>query len=164
VYALASREKGDESQSLVFRSKHFKVAVIFVALRTTLEKHGIEPYRKRAKRYLYRDQINAVYLMAYDSNIDSVNELADSLESDGRIASVERYAYSLRRDFKKRKLNRDRAIAVCLRRRQAPIVDQGPEESFEEDGTLPEQVFAEEVDKGNAEEVPEVDVSLEDPK
>lgn len=147
VYALASREKGDESRSLVYKSRHFNVAVIFVAMRTTLEKHGIEPYRKRAKRYIYRDQMDAVYLMAYDSNISAVQELADDLEGDGRVSSIDRYVYSLRKDFKKRKLNRDRAIAVCLRRRQVSGSPSSQESlSFDEDGTLPEEIFGADIE------------------
>lgn len=120
LHRLASRDPGDESSSLSYKGRYFRIAVIFVAQKDRFEREGLAPYRKRAKRCLYQEKFDAVYLMARDDNIAAVETLAEDLERDALVARTARYVYPLRQDFKKRKMNRDRAIIVCLRRRLAP--------------------------------------------
>lgn len=131
LHDLACRPPGDESKSLVYKGQYYRVAVIFVARREVLERSGITPYRKRAKRHLYTDRFDAVYLMARDQNIGAVEELADALQTDALIASADRFTYPLRADFKKRKLNREKGIIICLRRKQGP--NEGPPEPMDDD-------------------------------
>jgi hypothetical protein len=79
---------------------------------------GIDPYRKRAKRHLYRDKYDSVYLIARDPNLDAVDALVESLGTDAMIASTTTHRFRLRRDFAARmKLRREKSICVCLRRR-----------------------------------------------
>ena len=139
MHCLAEREPGVPSV-LNFQGRYFRVAVIFVAMKVKLEAHGLAPYRKRAKRYLYQDKYDAVYLMARDENIDAVERLAADLESDGRVEKCSKWVYPLRRDFQKRKLKKERAIVVCLRRRHAPG-ETPPSPEVGEDDDLPEEEF-----------------------
>jgi hypothetical protein len=131
---LAVRKPGSDTASLSYRGRYFRVAVIFVAIKDRLAEEGLRPYRRRAKRYLYQDRYDAVYVMARDSSIPAVEELADELEGDARVASVERYRYALGAGFKKRHdLDREEAIVVCLRRREAPGEGPPPPLDDEED-------------------------------
>ena len=134
---LASRPVGVEG-SLKFNGLNFRVAIIFVAQRHVFLDHGIEPYRKRTKRHLYTDKYDSVYLMARDANIPAVEELVASLGDDAMIASKKTYVYRLRSDFKARVLHRERAICVCLRRRQE---GGEPEEVSEEDVGLLDEAY-----------------------
>lgn len=120
LHRLACRAPGDKTASLTYRGRYFRIAVIFVAQKDRIEREGLAPYRKRAKRCLYQEKFDAVYLMARDDNIAAVEALAEDLEKDALVARTARYVYPLRQDFKKRKMNRERAIIVCLRRRLAP--------------------------------------------
>ena len=90
-----------------------------MAERQRLAIHGIGIYRKRVKRLLYAEKLNAVYLMGRDDNISTVKHLLDLLRSDAMIASIDEHEYGLRRDFNARNaMNKERAIIVTLRRRQ----------------------------------------------
>ena len=100
---IASLGRGETAQSLVFRGEYYRVAIIFVAQRETLAEKGTHPYRQRAKRYLYKDRFDAVYLMARDPNIWAVEELVKDLSSDARIADTSCHRYHLRSDFAARK-------------------------------------------------------------
>lgn len=122
---LAVRAPGEDALSLTFSGRYFRVAVIFVGIKGKLEEEGIKPYRKRAKRFLYREQYDAIYLMARDDNIPAVEELAANLETDGRVQSVETYPYALRSDFRARYgLNRERAVIARIGRRR--VADPTP--------------------------------------
>jgi hypothetical protein len=114
---LANRGK-HELGSLTFRGTYISVAIILVARREVLAEQGIDPYRKRAKRHLYADKFDSVYLLARDPNIGAVDELVESFGDDAMVASSTRHLFRLRRDFHARtKLRRERSICVCLRRR-----------------------------------------------
>lgn len=145
IYKISAREPGAEVGSLSFKGRYFKVAVIFVGIRSRLMEEGLKPYRKRAKRYIYRDEYDAIYFMARDENMGAVEALAANLEQDGRVASVTSYCYALRSDFKKRYgLNRNRAIISCVQRRR--VADAAPAEVQEEltrveDGDLREEIW-----------------------
>jgi hypothetical protein len=149
LHGIASRSPGDESRSLSFEGRHFRVAVIFVGIKDRLIAEGLVPYRKRAKRYIYQDRFDAIYLMARDDNIEAVEALVENLESDGRVSSVSKYTYALRDDFRSRHgLDRERAIIACLRRRKAAEVPpelepEGQLEISTEDDleALPEERF-----------------------
>jgi hypothetical protein len=145
VAAHAERELGDDSMSRIVRTRHFSIAIIYVALRKVVEREGLAPYLKRAKRYLFRDRLDGVYLMAYDHNIGAVNTVADGLEAHGWVDTVDRHEYALRADFaKRRNIHRDRAIVVCLRGRQVESSDLPGEdfaESPSEELDFPEEIF-----------------------
>lgn len=117
---LAARPPGSKVSSLAYKGHFFRIAVIFVAIRGRIETEGLRPYRTRAKRYLYRDKYDAVYLMARDDNIPAVEELSEDLAQDALIESAHVGEYQLRRDFKARKLDRERAVIAVLHRRRAP--------------------------------------------
>jgi hypothetical protein len=157
VHGKAVRQLGDVSGSRVFKSRHFRVAIVFVALASVVAEQGLDPYRKRIARYLFRDRLDTVYLMAYDRNIDAVNEVADAFEGHGWVASIDRYTFPLRPDFKKRKQrSRERAIVVAIRRRPSanePPVD-GTEETESEVGAIPEEVIAIKPPEGELEQEP----------
>ncbi len=132
--------------SLNFKGRYFRVAVIFVGIKAKLADEGLKPYRKRAKRYVYRDEYDAIYLMARDDNMVAVEALAGNLESDGRVADVTTYRYPLRADFKTRYgLNRDRSIISCIRRRRIADPQSAEVEKEVEDGLdvgeLPEETY-----------------------
>ncbi len=147
VHQISARAPGEEIGSLKFKGRYLRVAVIFVGIKAKLADEGIKPYRRRAKQHIYRDQFDAVYLMARDDNIDAVEALGRSLDQDGRVASVTDYKFGLRPDFKKRHgLDSDRAIICCVRRRRVadatkaaevdlelstPQADDLPEETYE---------------------------------
>lgn len=138
LHQLAVRKRG-EWPTLIYRGRYFRVGVIWVAEWGKLEEYGLEPYRKRAKRYLYGGQFDAVYLMARDDNIPAVEQLVANLETDARVASAICYRYPLRSDFKKRKLHRSRAIVACLRRRKIAGEPMPPE--VEDDADLGEERY-----------------------
>jgi hypothetical protein len=92
LHRLAARQPGAYS-SLTYTGRYFRIAVIWVAIKEKLAEQGLVPYRKRAKRYLYQERFDAVYLMGRDDNISAVEELANDLETDGRVASATRYDY-----------------------------------------------------------------------
>jgi hypothetical protein len=146
LHDISAREPGTEVGSLNFKGRYFRVAVIFVGIKAKLADEGLKPYRKRAKRYIYRDEYDAIYLMARDDNMVAVEALAQNLESDGRVADVATYRYPLRADFKTRYgLNRDRSIISCVRRRRIadPLPDE-VEKEFEDGldpGELPEETY-----------------------
>jgi hypothetical protein len=145
VHKISAREPGTEVGSLSFKGRYFKVAIIFVGIRGRLMDEGLKPYRRRAKRYVYRDEYDAIYFMARDENMGAVETLAANLEQDGRVASVTSYRYALRSDFKKKYgLDRSRAIISCIRRRR--VADVAPAEVQEElarveDGDLREEIW-----------------------
>ena len=115
---LARRKPDDFTTPLRYRGRYFSTGIIFVAVKGKIEAEGIAPYRKRAKRMIYLDKCDAVYLMARDHNIPAVKELRDDLAHDGLVESVETYEYALRSDFKVRIIHRERGIIVVLRRRR----------------------------------------------
>ena len=125
LHRLAKRAPGEQSQSLAYDGRFLRVAIIFVADKWRLLEHGLQPYRQRAKRYIYQDRFDAVYLMARDRNIPAVEEIVAELQGDGLIASTSSHEYALRPDYAARRpLNRRRAIVACLRRRQADEASQ----------------------------------------
>lgn len=140
LHSLSTRKPGDKTGSLTYRGRYFRIAVILVARKDLLERRGLAPYRRRAKRYLYRDKMDAVYIMGRDETIAPVQALGDALEGDARVASVTRYVYPLRGDFKKRKLNRDHAAVVCLRRRQMSN-DDTMGDAEEDDSDLRDEAY-----------------------
>jgi hypothetical protein len=105
------------TKSLDFRGTYLRVSVMFVAERGKLDKHGLDPYRRRAKRMIYEDRVDALYLMARDTSIPAVISLAKDLAADARVADWAIYEYPLRSDFEARILHRDRAVCCVLRRR-----------------------------------------------
>jgi hypothetical protein len=135
---LAARPPGNTDGSLTFDGRHFRVAIVFVAARNVLEEKGTDPYRKRAKRHVYGGKYDSIYLIARDRNIPAVDELVESLGEDAMIATSTRYVFRLRPDFKERVLNRERAICVCLRRRQS---GEDPDEVSDEDVALPQESY-----------------------
>jgi hypothetical protein len=145
IHQLCSREPGAKDTSMNFKGRYFRVAVIFVGIKTRLLDEGLKPYRKRAKRGIYNDEFDSIYLMARDDNMEAVEALAANLEKDGRVASVTNFRYPLRADFKSRYgLNRDRSIISCVRRRR--IADAAPpdverELAVVEPGDLPEETW-----------------------
>jgi hypothetical protein len=89
---------------------------VFVAQRETVVKQGLDPYRKKAKRMIYQEKCNSVYLMARDDNISAVREVREAFQGDGRVDGIATYEYRLRRDFAaRRRLRRERAIIVAMR-------------------------------------------------
>ena len=133
--------------SLDYRGPYLNVSFIFVAIAGKLAAEGLGPYRKRAKRLLYRDRVDALYLLGRDRSIEAVKALANDLERDGVVASVAAYDYPLRADFAARIVKRDRAIAVCIRRKRAdaegPLVPPAEDEADLE--ALPQESFTFEV-------------------
>ncbi len=124
---LAEREPGDTTWPLKYQGRYLSAGIVFVAQRDRIAREGLTPYRKRAKRLIYREKCDAVYLMARDNNIDSVWDLCSELESDGLVESTAIWEYPLRADFAARaQLDRSRGIIVMLRRRRVgdqPAVD-----------------------------------------
>ena len=142
LHRLATRSPGSTNESLSYRGRYLRVAVIFVAIPGRLETEGLRPYRRRARRYLWQDRFDAVYLMGRDANIPSVLALADGLETDVRVESCSRYMYSLRADFRKRtQIARDEAVIVCLRRRQSTGERPAEEVDDRADDVLPDQPY-----------------------
>lgn len=145
MHKLCEREPGEEDCSMNFKGKYFRVAVIFVGIKDRLIDEGLKPYRKRAKRGIYRDEFDSIYLMGRDDNMEAVEALAANLESDGRVAQVTNYSFPLRADFKTRYgLNRDRSIISCVSRRR--VAETAPaaverELSAVDPDDLPEQTW-----------------------
>jgi hypothetical protein len=148
MHGLAKRQPGEESLSLTFVGRYFRVAFIFVGIKSTLAEKGVKPYRKKAKTHIYRQRFNSIYLMARDDKMKAVETLAVDLEGDGLVASVDVFEYPLRPDFQARYgLNRSSAVLACVRRKRgtdesdieldedldAVEADDLPEEQF--DGT-----------------------------
>jgi hypothetical protein len=83
--------------------------------------------------------------MGRDDKIPAVAALGDELEKDARAASVTRYRYRSRPNFAMRKLPRERAILVCVRRRHAPdeqlAAPPKVEAATEAEPELPEEVY-----------------------
>lgn len=115
---LARREPYDYTIPLQYKGRYLRTGIIFVALRGKLETEGLTPYRRRAKRLIYQEKCDAVYLMARDDNILAVRDLRDDLTSDALVENVATYEYALRSDFAARRVHRERAIIVVLRRRR----------------------------------------------
>ena len=141
LHGLATRAPGERG-SLVYQGRLISVGIIFVAIKTRLEEHGIEPYRRRAKRLIYQEKIGAVYLMARDNNIPAVRQLAEVLQRDALVETCSVYEYNLRSDFAAKKtLAREKAIAACLRRRLKPAESDPPLDE-EDPADLPHETFA----------------------
>jgi hypothetical protein len=135
------RERGDLG-SLRFEGKLMRVAIIFVAIPQILERHGVDPYRKRAKSLLYHGHTDVIYLCARDQNIPALKRLFESLRSDGRVTEARLYEYPLRHDFSARRFHRERAALVCLRRRRAPGEKPVPVRTdLDDDADLPDELF-----------------------
>jgi hypothetical protein len=150
LHGLASLGPKELAPSLRFQGKLIHVAVIFVALRQTLEERGIAPYRARLKRHIYKDRVDSVYLMARDQNIPALEELVQSINGDAMIASAQVFKYPLRRDFPARKFPRKRAAIAVIRRRRStgedvvPIaVDTGDEDLPADEVYRPDSRFTE---------------------
>jgi hypothetical protein len=140
LYTLAMLAPGEKG-SLLFRGQLLSIGIIFVARRTLLAELGIEPYRKRAKRLLYQEKVDAVYLMGRDENIRQVRAVADVLSGDALIADCSVFEYDLRADFSAKKtLRREKAIIVCLRRRQK-AGEEATQELIEDEGDLPHDTY-----------------------
>jgi hypothetical protein len=90
---IATRMPGDKDCSLAFTGRYFRVAVIFVGIKDRLLDEGLKPYRKRAKRLIYRDRFDAIYLMARDRNMGAVEERG--VEPRRRWAHRKRFDLSL---------------------------------------------------------------------
>jgi hypothetical protein len=112
---LAEREPGDETMPLSYEGRFIRIAVVLVAHKAKLLERGTEPYRKQAKRLVYTGDYDAVYLMGRDHNIEAVRTIFGQLRGDGRVATSNLFEYRLRSDFRKRKLDRERAAIGCLR-------------------------------------------------
>lgn len=152
LYRLALPREPHERGSLRFEGKLMRVAVILVAVRDTIARKGVAPYRSRAKNLIYNHRFDAVYLMARDDNIPALKELIDGLKGDGRIASSALFEYPTRADFAARRLHRERAAIACLRRRRAPgeiavpvKIDIGddsdlPDAAFDPDALVPDEI------------------------
>jgi hypothetical protein len=87
---LARREPGDIRWPLKYQGRYLSAGIVFVATRARIEREGLAPYRKRAKRLLYQEKCDAVYLMARDRNIPSVRALRADLEHDGLVEEAVR--------------------------------------------------------------------------
>ncbi|HEX8085477.1 MAG TPA: hypothetical protein VF529_14385 [Solirubrobacteraceae bacterium] len=140
---LAKRPPGDTSRSLQFAGTYIRVGIVFVAQRERLESEGLTPYRKRAKRLIYRDRMDAVYLIARDANIPAVEALFPRLADDALVADAEIYRYGLRSDFRARaQLNRQRAIAACFRRKHSRDENaRWQPGDHDDEATLPDEIF-----------------------
>lgn len=136
---LAAQPPGSTTGSLTFQGRYFRVAIVLVAVRGVLAEYGVEPYRRRAKRHLYTDRYDTIYLIARDSNIAAVDDVLTALRSDALIASTERHVFRLRPDFRERVLHRERSICVCIRRRQAGNVSVPSTADQESD--LPDETY-----------------------
>lgn len=140
LHTLAKRDPG-ESCALEYTGRFFKVAVVLVAKAARLYGEGLTPYQRRVVRLLYRDRMDLVYLMGRDDNIPVVRAIVNSLGAAGAIGSPRPYEYRLRADFAAKKLPRERAICVAVRKRgDEPPTDLAsetysgpelPEERFE---------------------------------
>jgi hypothetical protein len=121
LYRLAVRPAGSQSGSLVFRGRLISIGIILVAAKLRLKEEGLAPYRRRAKRLIYQDQVDAVYLLARDHNMSAAKELGADLSKDAFVETTDSYEYRLRPDFAaKHNLRRERAIVVSLRRKLRP--------------------------------------------
>jgi hypothetical protein len=127
---LATRKPYDFTTPLKYQGRYLSAGIVFVALKGRLETEGLDPYRKQAKRLIYQEKCDVVYLMARDANISAVKDLADILGADALVETVGVYEYRLRSDFSARFLHRERAAIVSLRRRKAD------EEQVEDDPDL----------------------------
>ena len=85
---------------------------MFVAIRD-VSKPKVWAVSQTREALIYRDKVNALYLMGRDDNIPAVKELRDVLRTDALVEEVATYEYRLRSDFKARILNRERAYASC---------------------------------------------------
>lgn len=153
---LARRESSyDFTTPLKYQGRYLSAGIVFVAMKGRIETEGLAPYRKRAKRLIYREKCDAVYLMARDDNMQAVRDLRDDLAGDALVEEVATYEYPLRADFKARRLHRDRSIIVVLRRRQAgeeAAVDQSEITDEEIEIYNPEEESAPDVEAGAAAE------------
>jgi hypothetical protein len=123
---LARRPPMDFTTPLKYEGRYLNAGIIFVAMKGRIAAEGLTPYRKRAKRLIYLEKCDVVYLMARDDNMSAVKDLRDDLKTDGLIEDVATYEYALRSDFKARVTHRERGIIVALRRRRTgeePVVD-----------------------------------------
>lgn len=141
LHAVANDRPIGSKCQLDYRGPYFRVSVMFVAMAGKLQLHGIEPYRKRAKRLIYQDRVNALYLMARDASIEAARSVARSLGSDALVASADEFVYSLRSDFRARVVNREKAVCVCLRRRLADIEAGVEETTIDEHDDIEHDVF-----------------------
>lgn len=136
LHELAAREPGERG-SLEYQSRYIHTAVVFVAIRGRIVEEGLRPYRRRVKKLIYSTKCDSVYVIARDDNIPAVEALADELRTDALIHEEFRCKYRLRRDFRKRTgLNRERAICVCLRRRQGGPPDFPRQDDGDDDVDL----------------------------
>jgi hypothetical protein len=143
---LAAQRPGSSDGSLTFWGTHFRIAIVFVAMKQRLAAEGVSPYRKRTKRHIYRDKFDSIYLIARDANIDAVRELLVAIDDDAMVASRVEHVFKLRPDFRERVFHRERSICVCLRRRQADVAE--PAEITEDAIDLPDLSY----DSGAADE------------
>jgi hypothetical protein len=105
--------------SLLYRGPFLSADIVFVAMKGRIEDYGLDTYLKRTKQMIYGQKADVVYLMARDDNIPYVKQLRDSLKTDGLISEIATFEFRLRPDFAARKrLNRERAICVMLRRKR----------------------------------------------
>ena len=112
-----------------------------MAAKIRLQEEGLTPYRRRAKRLIYRDQVDAVYLLARDHNIPAAKELRENLKGDALVQNSESYEYNLRPDFvAKKNLRRERAIVVSLRRKLR-ATEWGAPPDFQDDHELSHEAF-----------------------
>jgi hypothetical protein len=127
VYRLATRAPGDNTMPLAYEGRFMRIAVVLVANKYKLREKGVDPYRKQAKRLIYTDHYDAVYVMGRDDNMWAVKEIIERLAGDGLIANATCHEYRLRSDFKKRRLARERAVIGCVRNRRGAPVPADPE-------------------------------------
>jgi hypothetical protein len=121
---LARREAYDHTTPLKYKGRYLNAGIVLVAMKGRIDLEGLVPYRKRAKRLIYREKCDVVYLMARDENIAAVHELREDLIHDALVEEVTTYEYPLRSDFAARLIYRERAIIVMLRRRR--VVERQP--------------------------------------
>jgi hypothetical protein len=140
IGTVAARAPG-EAVSLRYDGRYLRVAVIFVAAKAVLDEYGIDPHRRRAKRYIYGDKVDSVYLLARDPNVPAVEQLVESLRTDGLVAEATVYRYRLRPDYRARtNIARETAVCACLRRRRVDVGTRVADVA-DDDSDLPEEEF-----------------------
>lgn len=151
---LARRKPFDFTTPLKYRGRYLNAGIIFVAMKGRIEAEGLAPYRKQAKRLIYMEKCDAVYMMARDDNISSLRQLRDDLARDALIEEVATYEYALRSDFKARIMHREHAAIVVLRRRRAGEEPRLSEAELAEVGDEEIEIYDFEQESEEAEQVP----------
>ncbi len=115
LHTLAAREPGDETIPLAFDGQYLRVAIVLVANRFKLAEKGTDPYRKMAKRLIYSG--TTTRSTCSGATTTSTQSRRSPIHWRRMVGSRWRRSTPIgcRADFKKRKLNKERAIVVRLR-------------------------------------------------